>query len=105
MPFSVQQSVNNSVWLELIIMTVSDPAQEEYHFELANANPYTYYSFRIVANRIAYGKPVVGLPSPSSPRFRPLELCIGEASIALTPDRCGERISTLTPSTPCIQCC
>ncbi|ELU03808.1 hypothetical protein CAPTEDRAFT_199255, partial [Capitella teleta] len=73
----VSQSINNSAWSELIIVTVSDPDQQDFHFLLANANPYTYYSFRIIANRREYGKPEEGLPGPASNPLRPLELCIG----------------------------
>ena len=63
-----------------MILDVMDPEQEDYEFMLANADPYTFYSFRIVANRVEYDKPVDGLPSDPSPSFRPLELCIGQCN-------------------------
>ena len=75
--FRVEQCLNGSAWAELFIFGVMDANQMEYEFRLANSDPYTYYSFRIVANRVEYDKPVEGLPGPASDPIRPLELCIG----------------------------
>jgi hypothetical protein len=82
--FSVQQSLNQSLWSKVAIIHVSDVNQTKYFWNTTQAeDEFTTFSFRIVANREEYDKPVDGIPSPASEPKTVIELCQGMAKILM----------------------
>ena len=87
----IQQSLNFSAFEDLMIVEHgSEGLPMAEHFN--DVDPFTAYTFSVIANRKEFGKTVRGLPGPSSPVVRLLDYCYGKhifQFLRISPDISG----------------